>query len=299
MARLDERLEAAAGELRAAAVLVPGRSWGRWAGKRRGRAALAVAGAAAVTLLIVGPIVWLGGGGGEHLGVTGTVPVETSAPDLTTLPPTTLPTTAAATSGPETTTTSEAGGEWLSMGEPVSDDEFEALFLERPVPGTARRLAWTVGYDGQYTLGLFAAEMAGQSYDESYEGYPYCLFDYGFISEGGRFGGGRCVQTAEQFAQLLAFGVGGSGRCVEPVAHMWYVWGVPESADSVVFDLSDGTRLTGENVRGVALVATGRDVTVDSITFEGITAGQLAEIGELTSANRATCTELNDPDLPG
>jgi hypothetical protein len=67
----------------------------------------------------------------------------------------------------------------------------------------------------------------------------------------------------------------------------------------VVFDLSEGTRLTGENVRGVALVATGRDVTVDSITFEGITAGQLAEIGELTSANRATCTELNDPDLPG
>ncbi|MBN2114206.1 MAG: hypothetical protein JW785_08790 [Acidimicrobiia bacterium] len=252
-----------------------------------------------VAFVIVGSLVWLRGGAGEHLGETATVPGETSAPDLTTLPPTTPKTTVTATSEPEATTTSEAGGGWLSMGEPVSDDEFEALFLERPVPGTARRLAWTVGYDGQYTLGLFAAQMAGQPYDDSYEEYPYCLFDYASTSEGKRFGGSRCVRTAERFAAVLAFGVGGSGRCVAPVAHAWYIWGVPESAESVVFELSDGTRLTGENVSGVALVATGRDVTVDSISFEGITAAQLAEIEELTSANRATCAEMNDPDLPG
>jgi hypothetical protein len=295
MGHLDERLEAAAGELRSAAVFLPERLWGRSAGRRRGHAALVVAGAAVVALLIMGSVVWLGGGAGKDHGVTGTVPVETSAPALSTVPSSTQPTTVAETSAPETTTTSEAGGEWISVGQPVSDDEFEALFLERPVPGTARRLAWTVGYDGQYTLGLFAARMAG----ESYEGYQYCLFDYGSTSGGGRFGGGRCVQTVERFAELLAFGVGGSGRCVEPVAHMWYVWGVPESADSVIFELSDGTRLTGQSVNGVALVATGRDVTVDSITFEGITTGQLAEIEKLTSTNRATCAEMNDPDLPG
>ena len=208
--------------------------------------------------------------------------METSAPSLSTVPSSTQPTTVTETSAPETTTTSEAGGAWISVGEPVSDDEFEALFLERPVPGTARRLAWTDGYDGRYTLGLFAARMGGEAYEE----YGYCLFDYASTSGGGRneFGGAICVWTAERFAELLAFGVGGGGTCVEPVAHMWDVWGVPESTDQVVFELSDGTRLTGQNVNGVAQVATGRDVAVDSITFEGVTAEQLAEIERLTTA---------------
>lgn len=211
----------------------------------------------------------------------------------------TATTTETETSEAQTTspTTSEAGEAWISVGEPVSDDEFAALFIDRPVPGTARRLTWTVGYDGQYTLGLFAARMAGEAYEEA----GYCLFEYASTSGGGRseFGGAICARTTERFAQLLAFGVGGGARCVEPVAHQWSVWGVPESADSVIFELSDGTRLTGRNVNGVAQVATGRDVTVDSITFEGATAEQLAEIERFTSTKYLTCAESNDPDLPG
>ena len=184
MGHLDERLEVAAGELRSAAVSLPERSWGRSAGKRRGHVALAVAGAAVAAFVIVGPLVWLGGGAGEHQGGAGTAPVETSAPALSTLPSTTQPSTVTETSEPETTTTSEAGGEWISVGEPVSDDEYEALCLERPVPGTARRLAWTVGYDGQYTLGLLAAQIDNGEFglDHEESGSLYCLAFYGSTS---------------------------------------------------------------------------------------------------------------------
>jgi hypothetical protein len=296
MAHLDERLEAAAAELRAAAVSLPERSWGRSAGQRRGRVALVVAGAAVAAFVIVGPLLWLRGGIGDHQGGAGTAPAETSAPALSTVPPTTQPATVTTTSEPETTTTPEAGGEWLSMGEPVADDEYAALEGERPVPGTARRLAWTVGYDGRYTLGLFAAQV-----DDGQTGLMYCLTFYGSTSEGGLkyFGGGRCATTAERFAEMLAFGVSGSGHCVEPITWMWSVWGVPESVESVVFDLSDGTRLTAETVNGVAQVATGHDVNLRSVSFEGLTAEQLAKIEEFTGTRYMSCAESNDPDLPG
>ncbi|MFH1329823.1 MAG: hypothetical protein ABIJ48_04100 [Actinomycetota bacterium] len=259
--------------------------------------ALAVVGVVAVAALIVGPLVWLRGGGDRQDGGPGVGTVETSAPGLSTLPSTTLPTTVTETSDVQATssTTSAAGGEWTSVGEPISDDEFAAVYGEEPVPGSARRLAWTVGYDGQYTLGLFAAQRVDA------DGLWYCLVEYGSTSEGagGEFGGSQCTHSETRFAEWLAFGVGGGGTCGEPAAHMWSVWGVPQSADQVVFELSDGTRLTGQVVNGIAQVATGRDVAVNSITFEGATAEQLAEIERMTTANHQTCAELNDPDLPG
>jgi hypothetical protein len=302
MSKFDERLEEAGAEVRRHMQRVPLRPI-RERKVQWHRTVTAVALGVVAIAAIATPLLWLGGGAGEDQGGAGTAPVETSAPGFSTVPSTTQPTTVTETSEPETTTTSEARGEWISVGVPVSDDEYEALSGERPVPGTARRLAWTVGYDGQYTLGLLAAQIDDGEFglDHEESGSLYCLAFYGSTSGEGLsvFGAGQCAVTAERFAEMLAFGVSGSAHCVEPVTHMWSVWGVPESAASVIFELSDGTRLTGQTVNGVAQVATGRDVNLRSVSFEGLTAGQLAEIERFTGTRYLTCAESNDPDLPG
>ncbi len=306
MGHLDERLEAAAGELRSAAVSLPERSWGHWAGERRGHLALAVVGAAVVALLIVGPLLWLRGGGGDHDDGAGSGTVETSAPDLTTLPPTTLPTTVTEPPGDDTTSSAvpRPGVEWASLGEAISDDEYHALFGADSefdsalVSGSAVRLAWTAGYDGRYDLGLFAAQL---TFGQGPEGVWYCLLEFGRASSDGgiEFGGSQCAPTLERFEETLSFGTGGGASCADPLAKIQSVWGVPESAEAVAFEMSDGTRLLGRVTSGIAQVAWGRDVQVTGITFEGVTDEEAVQLGSFLEANKGSCAELNDPGLSG
>jgi len=288
MELLNERLEATADEMRSAAAGLPERSWAGPTRRRGAHLALAVVGIVAAAAFIVGPAVWLNWGAGSQGDGSGAGSMETSAPDLST--PTTVPTTATEPSEEETPSTAapEPGGEWTSVGEPISDDEFTALFSLEPVPGTARRLAWTVGYDGQYTLGLFAVQVVGE------RGLEYDLWEYGLNAAGRHIGTGLGASAPERFAELASFGISGGGTCLEPIMNMVSVWGVPESVDSVVFELSDGTRLVGETVDGVVQVAWGSDVQVHAVTFEGATTDQVAKLRSFTDtvdAHPMTCAE--------
>ena len=175
------------------------------------------------------------------------------------------------------------------LGDPISDDEFRAMLFIGfdPVPDSARRLAWTSAYLGRYSLGLFYAEVVMEGSDPW-----FCIFEYGAASDGDRSpfgGGGQCAPTPE----MISFGVGGGGTCLEPVTNMLSVWGVPESAESVVFELSDGTQLVGQTVNGVAQVAWGSDQQVRSVTFEGATADQIEKLTEFTDTDYSTCAEVN------
>ena len=175
------------------------------------------------------------------------------------------------------------------LGDPISDDEFRTMLFIGfdPVPDSARRLAWTPAYLGRYSLGLFYAEVVMEGSDPW-----FCMFQYGAASDGDRSpfgGGGQCAPTPE----IISFGVGGGGTCLEPVTNMLSVWGVPESAESVVFELSDGTQLVGETVNGIAQVAWESDQQVRSVTFEGATADQIEELTEFTDTDYSTCAEVN------
>jgi hypothetical protein len=274
MMNLDQRLEVSADELRAAAASLPARSWERPLRRGGTRLALAVAGTAMAALLIVAPLVLLAGGRGASpsTGLTEATTVEpsTTLPGSTMQPATTPGSTEVSTTP---TTVSEPALDWDSLGEPISDEEYAALFRVPPEePGTGRRLAWVSGFNGVYDLGLFAHQ---EVWPEIGEERLFCLDTYGSLEAGRNpFGGSQCATTLERFADMLAFGAGGSGTCLEPASAMFVVWGVPDSADSVLFVLSDGSQLVGQTGDGVALVAWRGDLVVRSVTFEGETPDQ-------------------------
>ena len=80
---------------------------------------------------------------------------------------------------------------------------------------------------------------------------------------------------------------------------MTTIWGIPEPVDTVTFHMSDGTELVGEVTDGVVQVAWGRDITVTSATFAGITEEQAAELRGHYDFAQETCAEMNDPGNGG
>ena len=195
-----------------------------------------------------------------------------------------------------------ASSSWLSAGEPISDDEYHSLFgPDSPydsqlVPGSAVRLAWTTKYDDRYDLGLFAAQRVMPELGED----PwYCLVGYWSDSHSGTQGSGtdQCIRTRQRFNEIFSFGTGGGSRCVPPLIKAWDIWGIPESVETVTFDLSDGSTLVSQATNGIAQVAWNRDVQVISATFDGITSDQSAQLDAWFHANNRSCTF--DPGPPG
>ena len=174
----------------------------------------------------------------------------------------------------------------LLTGTSISDKEFTALIGPSAlVPGTARRLAWTELRNGA-TLGLFTSR-DGSALDEE---PMFCLWDYSSVLGGG---GAQCAPSAEAFAQLLEFGIGGGGSCFKPMSHMASVWGLPDSTDVVSFELSDGTVLEAQATNGIAQILWDHDVTVSRVRFGGATPDQITYVEDFLGVNQATCAELD------
>jgi hypothetical protein len=322
MNEIDQRLEEAGAKIRATAAGLPDRE-APGARRRTGaRAAVAVAVVALGALFIVAPSVWLNSpsvGGGDSgagqptLGATSapTDPVDTTSPETesTTVDPeettsataveTTVTTPTAGASTPTTTAlaSGEAADEWATLGEPISDDRFASLFAYGGlVPGSAQRLHWSVDDGTGFTVGLFAAQMSMPEPDGELH---FCLLEYGSASGEGlaQVGGARCAPTAEKFSEMMSFGFGAAASCIEP-AYLASLWGVPEAVDSVRFELSDGTQLVAHVTDGVAQAIWLSDLSVDAITFKGMTDEQIAEIAQFVDFDK-TCAELNSADYAG
>ncbi|MEN8237889.1 MAG: hypothetical protein ABFR53_01680 [Actinomycetota bacterium] len=195
-----------------------------------------------------------------------------------------------ATDGPASTTVPVDSAENVSpefpSGTPISDEEFEALVGPSAlVPGTARLVSWSELPDGT-THGLFTSRDGFEDGEEPF----FCLWDYSSVNGGG---GAQCAPSAEAFADLLTFGIGGSGSCGDPIGYLASVWGLPPSADIVTFELGDGSILEAKATDGIAQAFWDYDTPVSTIRFDGATPDQITYMEDFLGANQLTCAEMN------
>jgi hypothetical protein len=211
-----------------------------------------------------------------------------------------------ATSPPtmSTPTVPDGSQPWLASGEPISDEQFRAIFGDERsygfpgyVPGSAIQLAWSPAYLGEFEIGLFALQQdLDEISDGQFPGRRYCMTSYAAPignTPNAHAGGATCAESVEEFELLISgFGFGGGGSCAGWLGNVAYLWGVPPDVASVEFRLRDATALIANvDDNGYALVAWDHDTPLVGVNYEGISPEHADYLDWFIADDPMSCSE--------
>jgi hypothetical protein len=194
---------------------------------------------------------------------------------------------------------------WPVIGRPFPDDEFEAVTLERPVPGTVRLVA-AREQEGFGTLSLFFYHTEPQPGFER-DGTWACFTAVAHIGteRTGVGAGSECVPLDRAPAEWFERGFAAGGSCLPRKAGMVALYGLDASVGTAEVVLSDGRSVVVDPVDGTLLLAwSGADVLpgIAEVRLQEASAelaGWLRErLASYPTLDRPDWC-FDDPDLPG
>ena len=186
-------------------------------------------------------------------------------------------TTMATTTTPDTERVAAIAAEL--GGSAMSQEKLKLITgLESDMAYSGYLIDSTTTPDGSYELGLIVYEE-----DLPTEEPMTCFTSYAITQGVNVAGGGICGLSPESVAEIAAFDVLIGGSCggvpkeepvVEGVWTLLTVWGIPETADTVIVRLSDGSTVDVAAPNGVAHYIWEASVGIESLEFAGMSAEQ-------------------------